>query len=140
MLSYELIHPEILAALGRSGHGSQVLISDGHFPHSTGANPAATRVWLNLAPGRLDSTEILRVLTGAITIDAAQVMSPDTSPEPEVHGDFRAALPGIKLAPLHRFDFYAACQRDSVALVIASGDIRPFANILLTQGVRAFSI
>jgi L-fucose mutarotase len=138
MLSYELIHPEILSALARSGHGGQVLISDGHFPHSTGAHPGAARVWLNLSPGQLGATEIVRVIAGAITIDTAQVMAPDTGPEPAAHADFRTVLPGVKLAPLHRWDFYAACQRDSVALVIASGDTRPFANILLTQGLRAF--
>jgi L-fucose mutarotase len=138
MLSYELIHPEILSALGRSGHGGQVLISDGHFPHSTGAHPAATRIWLNLSPGHLDATEILKVIAGAITVDSAQVMAPDSGPEPAAHADFRAALPGVTVGLLHRWDFYAACKGDSVALVIASGDTRPFANILLTQGLRPF--
>ena len=138
MLSYELIHPEILSALGRSGHGGQVLISDGHFPHSTGAHPAAARVWLNLSPGVLGASEILTAIAGAITIDAAQVMAPERGPEPAAHADFRTVLPDVELEPLYRWDFYAACQRDSVALVIASGDTRPFANILVTQGLRAF--
>src|SRR5688572_16284327 len=35
MLKGTLIHPEILRALGRCGHGSKVLITDGNFPHST---------------------------------------------------------------------------------------------------------
>ena len=30
MLTYQLIHPEILQALGQAGHGAQVLISDGN--------------------------------------------------------------------------------------------------------------
>jgi L-fucose mutarotase len=37
-----------------------VLISDGNYPHTTGSNPAATRVFLNLAPGVLTVTEILK--------------------------------------------------------------------------------
>ena len=41
MLKYRLTHPEILAALAGAGHGSQVLIADGNYPFSTGANPAA---------------------------------------------------------------------------------------------------
>jgi L-fucose mutarotase len=137
MLSYELTHPEILGALARAGHGSQVLISDGHFPHSTGAHPAAARVWLNLAPGVLSATEILRAVRGAITIEAARVMAPAVPEDLPAHADFRGLLPAaVQLEALGRWDFYDACKQDTVALVIASGDVRPFANILLTLGVR----
>jgi L-fucose mutarotase len=45
MLKTTLLHPEILYALGAAGHGSKVLISDGNYPHTTGSNPAATRVF-----------------------------------------------------------------------------------------------
>ena len=51
MLTTNLLHPEILYSLGASGHGSQVLITDGNFPHVTKSNPAATKVFLNLSPG-----------------------------------------------------------------------------------------
>jgi L-fucose mutarotase len=140
LISYELTHPEILGALARAGHGSQVLISDGHFPHSTGANPAAARVFLNLAPGVVSASDILRVVAGAITVEAAHVMAPPAQePTPVAFADFEALLPGLAgIERLDRWAFYAACKSDSVALVIASGDTRPFANILLTQGVRPF--
>ena len=48
MLKYGLTHPEILSALGSAGHGSKVLIADGNYPFSTGSNPAAAHVYLNL--------------------------------------------------------------------------------------------
>ena len=35
MLRTKLLHPELLATLGAVGHGSQVLITDGNFPHLT---------------------------------------------------------------------------------------------------------
>ena len=35
MLRYQLLHPEILAALGGAGHGSQILIADGNYPFET---------------------------------------------------------------------------------------------------------
>jgi L-fucose mutarotase len=51
MLRTQLIHPQILGALAEAGHGSQVLISDGNFPHVTATPPGARRVYLNLSPG-----------------------------------------------------------------------------------------
>jgi L-fucose mutarotase len=82
MLRYRLTHPTILAALASAGHGSRVLISDGHYPHTTGANPAAERVYLNLAPDRLLVTEVLAALVDAIPVEAATVMTPPTGPSP----------------------------------------------------------
>jgi L-fucose mutarotase/ribose pyranase (RbsD/FucU family) len=35
MLKGTLIHPQILEALGRAGHGSQILIADGNYPIAT---------------------------------------------------------------------------------------------------------
>jgi len=43
MLKTRLLHPEILQALGSSGHGGQVLIADGNYPFSTGAAPGKSR-------------------------------------------------------------------------------------------------
>lgn len=139
MLHHQLTHPTILAALASAGHGSRVLISDGHYPHTTGANPAAERVYLNLSPDRLLVTEVLHALVDAVPIEAATVMTPPPElPEPEVFADFRAALPGIgALDGLDRFAFYEAARGQDTALVIATGDRRTYANLLLTLGVRA---
>ncbi|MFQ3633947.1 RbsD/FucU family protein [Roseiflexus sp.] len=135
MLRYKLIHPQILAALGGAGHGSQVLIADGNYPFATGAPPVAQRVYLNLAPGLLTVTDVLAVLADAIPIEAAHVMVPDTGPEPAIFTEFRALLPHLALQPLGRFDFYDAARSPNTALVIATGERRVYANILLTIGV-----
>ncbi len=135
MLQGTLIHPEILGVLGQAGHGSQVLIADGNYPFSTGANELATRVFLNLSPGLLTVTDVLRVLASAIPIEAAAVMVPD-GPEPPIFAEFRQFLPnGMQLTPLERFAFYDAARAGDVALVIATGEQRVYANILLTIGV-----
>ena len=60
MLKTELIHPEILAALGAAGHGSTVLIADGNYPASTSMGPRAKRVSLNLSPGVVNCADVLR--------------------------------------------------------------------------------
>jgi L-fucose mutarotase len=73
MLTYQLLHPEILAALAEAGHGAQVLIADGNYPLVTRSNPAARRVFLNLAPDLLKVTDVLAAVAGATPIEAAQV-------------------------------------------------------------------
>ena len=59
MIKYKLTHPQILAALASAGHGSKVLIADGNYPFSTGSNPAATHVYLNLTRGFAPVDEVL---------------------------------------------------------------------------------
>jgi len=136
MLKYQLLHPEILAALGGAGHGSKVLIADGNYPFATRAYPNARRVYLNLAPGLVTVTDVLRVLVGAIPIEAAQVMVPDTGEEPAIFGDFRKLLPkDIEPQKMGRFEFYDAARDPDTALVVATGEQRIYANILLTVGV-----
>jgi L-fucose mutarotase len=136
MLKYQLIHPEILGALGGAGHGSKVLIADGNYPFSTRAHPNARRVYLNLAPGLVTVTDVLRALIGAIPIEAAEVMGPDSGEEPSIFADFRGILPpDLALKRLGRFEFYDAARESDTALVIATGEQRIYANILLTVGV-----
>lgn len=135
MLKTRLLHPEILYALGSAGHGSKVLITDGNYPHSTGSNPAAEKVYLNLAPGLLNATQVLQVIADAIPVEAAEVMATADGSEPPIWTEFRDALPGLTLKPIERFSFYEAASTENVALVIATGEQRIYANILLTIGV-----
>ncbi len=136
MLKYQLLHPEILAALGGAGHGSKVLIADGNYPFATRASPSARRVYLNLAPGLVTVTDVLRVLVGAIPIEAAEVMVPESGEEPTIFQDFRSILlKDLTLKKLGRFEFYDAARDSDTALVVATGEQRIYANLLLTIGV-----
>jgi L-fucose mutarotase len=135
MLKTQLLHPIILSVLGTSGHGSSVLIADGNYPFITGANPAAEHVYLNLMPGVLTVPQVLEALVGAIPIEAAHVMTPDNGVEPSIFADFRALLPNIELEKHGRFPFYELAKASDVSLVIATGEQRVYANLLLTIGV-----
>ncbi len=135
MLRGKLIHPQILEALGMSGHGSKVLIADGNYPFVTGVGPRARQVFLNLSPGIVSVTDVLRVLVEAIPVEAAAVMMPPEE-TPPIFSEFSEILPGdVGLEPLERFAFYEASRDNNVALVIATGEERVYANILLTIGV-----
>ena len=135
MLLGKLIHPEILEALGRAGHNSKILIADGNYPFATAIGPRARQVFLNLSPGLVSVTDVLSVLVTAIPIEAASVMMPPDGPVP-IFAEFSALLPpDLELAPLERHAFYAAASDERVALLIATGEQRLYANILLTIGV-----
>ena len=136
MLTSRLTHPQILTALASAGHGSQVLLADGNYPFSTGANPDAQVVYLNLTRGFAPVDEVLDVLSGAIVVEAAHVMVPDEGPEPPIFASFRGILgDNVALQPMERFAFYEAARGRDVALVVATGEQRVYANILLTIGV-----
>lgn len=143
MLKGPLLHPEIARALGRAGHGSKVLISDGNYPHATRRGPNAELVFLNLAPGTVSALDVLPVLAAVIPIEAATVMAPaQGSADPPIWRDFEAklrdagvAVASVALGRLDRDAFYAAASGHDVCLVIATGEQAIYANLLLTIGV-----
>lgn len=135
MLRTPLLHPEILRALAQAGHGSQVLIADGNYPFVTRSHPLAARVYLNLTPGVLGATEVLRAIAPAIPVEAAHVMATADGSEPAIWAEFRQLLPDTPLQPLERFAFYDSASQSDVGLVIATAEQRVYANLLLTIGV-----
>ena len=136
MLTTKLLHPEILEALGAAGHGSRVLIADGNYPFSTGTNPAARRVFLNLRPGLVSVLEVLETLVSAIPVESAVVMVPSEGPEPAIQAEMRKLLPAdVPLQKKWRMGFYEEAKSPDTALVIATGEQRVYANILLIIGV-----
>jgi L-fucose mutarotase len=135
MLRYPLTHPQILGALAAAGHGSQVLLMDGNYPHSTGSNPSAQLVHLNLRPGLPLVTDVLATVLTAIPVESAAVMQPEGGAEAPIFDEFASLLDdGTPITRLARPDFYAAGRGTNVALAIATGEQRWFANILLTIG------
>ncbi len=136
MLRTKLTHPGILKALAASGHGGMVLIADGNYPFSTRSNPGAEHVYLNLMPGMVKVTDVLEAVLTAIPVEAVHVMQPAAGiPEPSIWTDFRRLLPGQQLQPVERFAFYDIARLPEVALIVATGDQRLYANIMLTIGV-----
>jgi len=145
MLKGQLIHPDILEVLGRAGHGSKILIADGNYPFRTKLGPNARLVSLNLSPGLVDCVQVLEALLGVIPVEEAAVMQYATSgpyalkEEPQIWEHFRGALAGSgyeePFKTIERFAFYDAASTPDVALTIATGEQRIYANLLLTIGV-----
>lgn len=147
MLKTTLIHPDILRALGRAGHGSQILIADGNYPAGTTRGPNAALVSLNLVPGIVTATQVLAAVASAVPIEAAAVMATASegpnapAATPPIWSEFTAILADAGftggLQSIERFAFYRAARGPDVALTIATAEQRVYANILLTIGVVA---
>jgi L-fucose mutarotase len=145
MLKSKLLHPDILGALGRAGHGSKILIADGNYPFATKLGVNATLVSLNLMPGLVSGTQVLEAIVSAVAIEGAAVMQPMTTGpnaykgEPPIWNEFRKILKGagadVALEPVERFAFYDEAGSDDVTLTIATAEQAVYANLLLTIGV-----
>lgn len=139
MINGPMIHPPLLRALAGAGHGAKILIADSNYPHETLANPRSTVVFLNLAPGLINATDVLDVVRATVPIEGAEIMVPaaDTGiTEVPILGEFRATLEGVPFTEHGRWEFYDSAKADNVAVVIATGEARIYANVLLTIGVR----
>jgi L-fucose mutarotase len=138
MLRFPLIHPPLLAALGAAGHGGRVLLADANYSHSTNISPRAALIHLNVRPGLVTVDQVLEPLLAAVPVEAVHVMRPDDGDDPGVFGRYRELLgPDLPLQPLGRFDFYAVCREPDLAVCVATGDDRLYANVLLTLGYLA---
>ncbi|WP_203567903.1 RbsD/FucU family protein [Aestuariimicrobium ganziense] len=137
MLRYRLIHPDLLQVLAAAGHGSKVLVADALYPHSTGANPAAKRIQLNVREGLVAACDIVELIDQATFIEEAAFMQTAEGADSEAVGDYRRLLGhrDIPWTGIERFAFYEAAMSPSVAAVVVSGETRPYANLLLTIGV-----
>lgn len=146
MLKHQLIHPKINEILGRAGHHARILIADGNYPASTTLGPNAELVSLNLSPGIVTCTQVLRAILSAIPIEAANTMMYETSgpyalsEDPPVWAEYRQAITeaslDVKLEPIEKWAFYEAVNTKDHVLTIQTADQQRFANLLLAVGVR----
>jgi len=136
MLKYRILHPQLLGALGRCGHGSRILIADSNYPHVTGAPHTAEHVYLNLAPGLVSASDVLKALLDAVPVEAAYIMLQEDGAEAPVVSEYRQLLPaGVAVRGLPRFEYYEAARSADTCLVIATGEQRQYANLLLVVGI-----
>ncbi|NIF32719.1 RbsD/FucU transporter [Enterobacter sp. Cy-643] len=133
MIKTAIIHPQLISTLAQCGHKTQILLADANYSFVTHSPPTATVVYLNLAPGMIGSPAILEYLIQTIAIEHATMMQwPETFTNSIVE-EFRQRLPSTcPLEYMEREAFYASVKSDRTLLVIASGEMRRFANLLLT--------
>ena len=146
MLKHQLIHPKINEVLGRAGHHATILIADGNYPASTKKGPNAEIVCLNLSPGIVTVSQVLRAILSAIPVDHIHTMGiPPDDPyakegEPPVWNEYRQIIKDAKLKtkldPILKWDFYKAVESPDHVLTVQTADQALWANVLLRIGCR----
>ena len=146
MLKTTLTHPDILRAVARAGHHAKILIADGNYPASSKRGPHAEVISLNLSPGVVTCSQVLRALLSAVPIDHLNTMGiPPDDPyakfgEPPAWKEYRTIVselnPALKIEPILKWDFYAAVESKDHVLTIQTADRALWANVLLSVGVR----
>ena len=137
-----LLTPQLLFGLAKLGHGDDVALVDANFPADRIAEEAGALL-VNL-PG-LSTTEVLQAVLSVLPLDTfespcswtMQVVN-DAQAVPLPVAEFRQlfkAQSEAEPASLERFTFYA--QARTARLVVQTGDLRKYANILLRKGVIA---
>lgn len=135
MIKSDILHPQLLAALAKAGHKARILISDANYSFVTNSSPGAEIVYLNFAPGMVGSTDILARVTRLINVEQATMMAWPDDFENSIHKEYVDILPGgTPMALVSREEFCATVKSPDTLLVIASGETRRFANIILTVG------
>lgn len=136
MINGSITHPDILAALARSGHSGQVLIADAHFPASRLLGPHVPRVYLNLAPDRLRVADVLEPLAHAVPIEAAVAATFEDGTKPEIWADYERLLPELRIGSVKGSELTTAFDAETLGLAILTGELRPASCIVLTLGIR----
>lgn len=146
MLKQLLIHPRLNEIIGRAGHHATILIADGNYPASSKKGPNAEVVCLNLMPGVVTCSQVLRAVLSAAPIDAVKTMMYETTgpyaltEDPPVWAEYRAEIHRagltLNLEPIEKWSFYEAVSTPDHVLTIQTGDQQRFANVLLSIGVR----
>ncbi len=77
---------------------------------------------------------MLRTLLTLVEVESAQVMDTDERCMPEAALACAPLLKDAEMTMLPWEAFYEACCGRRVRLAISTGDVRPYANILLTVG------
>lgn len=128
-----MLDGELLAALDRLGHGDELVVADANFPaHRLGAvvverpgldAPAVTSAIRTVVP--LDGYEAASVL----------LMAAEGGLRLPVQDELvvAAATTTDRVEELERFAFYDRAGR--ARLIVRTGELRPYGNIVLRKGV-----
>lgn len=124
-----------MEALGRSGHFAQIVIADGNLPVGAMSGPNSTTVHLNFRPGMLDAIQVLEGILTVCPIQGATVMQKPAEANAEIHESYKELLGEVTWDEMERWAFYDKIRDQATTLIIATGEQRRFANLILTVGV-----
>lgn len=133
MIKSDIIHPELLSVLAQCGHKTQILIADSNYSFVTNSAKDAKIIYLNFTKGMVAAPDILSQLIKLINIEHASMMIWPQDFENTIKNEYQEILGNdIPFTFLERQAFYNNVKSPDTLLVIATGETRRFANLLLT--------
>ncbi|MEX1180884.1 MAG: RbsD/FucU family protein [Cucumibacter sp.] len=134
-----VIHAELLHVLASMGHGDELVIADANFPAARDAKRL-------IRTSGISTSDLAAAILTLVPLDE-YVEAPLGLMKPERPQDrnapalkeLRAALakiaPGVKIEDIPRSEFYPRAR--NAFAIVATSDMRPYANVLLKMGVIA---
>jgi L-fucose mutarotase len=123
--------PELLKMLMEMGHGEEILISDGNFPHKS---MNKNTIYIPLC----NISELLKDILHFFPLDKAvksAAFAMESVKEGQRYGEYISVIEenGSKLELVERFKFYEIA--DKAAGIIVTADTTKGGNILIKKGV-----
>src|SRR5512145_2682161 len=133
-----VLGPDLLHVLAAMGHGDELVVADGNFPAATLARrlvrldgvdaPRALHAILSVLP--LDTFTPTPAAVMAVVGDPAAVPPPVPDFQPIL--DAAAGRP-LRMEAIPRLAFYERAR--AAFAVVATGEPRPYGNVLVIKGV-----
>ena len=137
-----ILSPDLLWNLAAMGHGDDIVIADANFPGESMGERIV----------RLDGLSATKVLEAVLTImpldsfvtDSARTMEmvENAQETPPIVLEFQEIINKVgdsdtKIVPVERFAFYEVAKKAFV--VVQTGELRLYGNIILKKGVVKFT-
>lgn len=136
----KILSPQLLKVLCEMGHGDEIVLADGNFPsESVGKNAVVVRADGLPLPELLDAILTLLPLDSYVEKPAAlMAVVPGDPCKPDIWDEYKEILEKHGENPQNiemteRFAFYERAR--NAYAVVATGEERIYANILLKKGV-----
>ena len=136
-----ILSPELLKTIMEMGHGDELVIGDGNFPHANYAR-RLIRCDGHGVPELLDAILTFFPLDAYVECPAAlmEVVKGDFTPEPIIWKKYEELLAkhepaNNKIEYMERLAFYERAK--TAYAIVATGESAIYANIILKKGVIA---
>lgn len=130
MKDHGVLHPELARTLASAGHGDLVGLADAGLPI-----PAHTpRIDLAFAPGKPQLLDVLDAVLTELYVEAYVVADESFEQAAWLLDALADRLPSAEVVRMSHEDLKAATS--SARAIVRTGEVRPYANVLLRSGVR----
>jgi D-ribose pyranase len=113
------------------GHTDQLVICDSGLP----IPESAEVIDLALKRGIPRFTDVLDIILEELCVEQALIANEMESTNPTVHSHVRKALNGIAITKVSHEEFKQRTREGGNVVFVRSGEVTPYANIILVAGV-----